>query len=123
MTAAGVNVTRSGLDTGIDIRAVHECNCDRTGIGAQRYLKRIRYSAATPWFADYDSPGPAPALPDRWRHQLVFDYGDHDPDTPAPAPDRPWSLRPDPFSTCRPGFELRSYRRCQRVLVSAVSQV
>ena len=104
-------------DTGIDIRAVHECNRDRTGIGAQRYLKRIRYSAAAPWFADYDSPGPAPALPDRWRHQLVFDYGDHDPDTPAPIPDRPWSLRPDPFSTCRPGFELRSYRRCQRVLV------
>lgn len=104
-------------DAGIDIDAPHECNRDRAGIAAQRYLKRIRYCAVTPWFADYGGDGPAPAIPDRWRHQVVFDYGDHDPDTPGPDPDRPWAARPDPFSTCRAGFELRSYRRCQRVLM------
>jgi RHS repeat-associated protein len=28
-----------------------------------------------------------------------------------------WSSRPDPFSTYRAGFEVRTYRRCQRVLM------
>lgn len=31
--------------------------------------------------------------------------------------DRPWTVRRDPFSTCRPGFELRTYRLCRRVLM------
>jgi hypothetical protein len=28
-----------------------------------------------------------------------------------------WPCRPDPFSTYRPGFEVRTYRRCHRVLM------
>ncbi len=35
---------------------------------------------------------------------------------PAPGGDRPWSLRPDPFSSYRAGFEVRTYRRVQRLL-------
>src|SRR5262249_33638949 len=37
----------------------------------------------------------------------------------APAPDEVlvWPARKDPFSTCRPGFEVRTYRLCRRVLV------
>ena len=30
---------------------------------------------------------------------------------------RPWSVRQDPFSTYRAGFEVRTYRLCQRVLM------
>ena len=32
------------------------------------------------------------------------------------APRQPWPLRPDPFSTYRAGFEVRTYRRIQRLL-------
>ena len=35
----------------------------------------------------------------------------------GPNPTRPWPCRPDPFSTYRPGFEVRTYRRCHRVLM------
>ena len=49
--------------------------------------------------------------------EVVFDYGDHDEYAPLPEPDRPWPCRPDPFSTYRPGFEVRTYRRCHRVLM------
>ena len=52
-----------------------------------------------------------------WLFEIVFDYGDHRADAPLPAPDRPWPAREDPFSTFRPGFEVRTYRRCQRVLM------
>ena len=47
----------------------------------------------------------------------VFDYGDHRQDAPRPEPDRPGRPRSDPFSTYRPGFEVRTYRRCHRVLM------
>jgi RHS repeat-associated protein len=48
---------------------------------------------------------------------VVFDYGDHDEIAPELDPDRDWPVRPDPFSSHRNGFEVRTYRRCQRVLV------
>ncbi|EYF03878.1 Hypothetical protein CAP_5142 [Chondromyces apiculatus DSM 436] len=37
--------------------------------------------------------------------------------TPDPAPDRRWHARRDPFSQYRAGFELRTHRLCQRVLM------
>jgi RHS repeat-associated protein len=74
---------------------------------AQRYIKRVRYCN--------DQPGVGAAF----RLQLVFDYGQHDANAPKPDPDpsRTWFVRPDPFSTNRPGFEVRTYRLCQRVLM------
>ncbi|TCK16760.1 RHS repeat-associated protein [Ancylobacter aquaticus] len=104
-------------DTGVDLHALHEQNRDRRFIAAQRHLKSIRYSAGTPWYPDLSPEGAPARLPTLWRHQVVLDYGDHDPDAPHPAPDRAWAVRPDPFSSCRPGFELRSYRRCRRILM------
>ena len=47
---------------------------------------------------------------------VVLDYGDHASTPPAPAGDRPWPVRPDPFSSYRSGFEVRTYRRVQRFL-------
>jgi hypothetical protein len=47
---------------------------------------------------------------------VVLDYGDHASRPPTPQPDQPWPLRPDPFSTYRPRFEVRTYRRVQRLL-------
>jgi RHS repeat-associated protein len=59
--------------------------------------------------------------------EVVFDYGDHDPNAPKPNDDLatipggllkyPWKARLDPFSTYRAGFEVRTTRLCQRVLM------
>ena len=77
----------------------------------QRHLKRVRYANARPL-------APGDTLPDdEWRIELVLDYGDHRTDGPDVLPDRPWPARQDPFSTCRPGFEVRTWRLCHRFLL------
>ncbi|MBW8877783.1 MAG: hypothetical protein JF614_22675, partial [Acidobacteria bacterium] len=85
---------------------------------AQRYLKAIRYGNSRPYFPTWSATGPETPLPGDhdWHFEAVFDYGDHSPDLPLPAPDLTWPVRPDPFSTYRAGFEVRTYRRCERVL-------
>ncbi|MGE3288890.1 MAG: SpvB/TcaC N-terminal domain-containing protein [Pseudonocardia sp.] len=72
---------------------------------ANRLLKRIRYG--------HERPG----VDGSWQLELVLDYGDHDPRDPRSAPDRPWPVRPDPFSSYRAGFEVRTWRRCARLLM------
>lgn len=104
-------------ETGVDTTQAHESNRTPESRSAQRYLKRIRYAAAQPYFPDWSADAPETALPDEWHLELVLDYGDHAPDAPSPMPDRPWPVRPDPFSTAQPGFEVRTYRRCARALV------
>ena len=49
--------------------------------------------------------------------ELVFDYGDHDTDAPTPTAAGHVVGRGDAFSTYRPGFEIRTYRLCRRVLM------
>jgi RHS repeat-associated protein len=84
----------------------------RHDITAQRYLKNVLYGNSAPMAAD----APIPAG-NRWAYEVVFDYGDHSAARlPAAVPDQPWSVRPDPFSTFRPGFEVRTYRLCRRIL-------
>jgi RHS repeat-associated protein len=84
---------------------------------AQRYLKRVRYGNGAPLSLSDDLI--AGTLPEglRFCFQLVFDYGEHsDPQQPAAAPDRAWHARRDPFTSGRPGFELRTFRLCRRIL-------
>jgi RHS repeat-associated protein len=102
---------------GVDRSLAHETNRTDAVRATQRYLQAIRYGNVQPYFADGSAEGAEPPLPSEWHFQIVFDFGNHDPDAPTPAPDRPWPVRPDPFSTHRAGFEIRTYRRCQRVLV------
>jgi RHS repeat-associated protein len=112
-------------DQKIDRTLTNECNRVRT---ANRYLKRIKYGnktsrlihpdlAATEWLfemlfdydeAHYEALTPNPALPEPAQHQLVL---------VATKPGQPWSVRPDPFSSNRAGFEVRTYRRCRRMLM------
>lgn len=85
--------------------------------GTNRYLKSVHYGNATPLL---DSAGRRPRfradLPEpRWLFEVVFDYGEHDGLTPTPA--GRWDVRPDPFSSYRSGFEVRTLRRCARVLM------
>ncbi|HXA84463.1 MAG TPA: SpvB/TcaC N-terminal domain-containing protein [Candidatus Dormibacteraeota bacterium] len=107
--------------TGVDRTTAHEANRTDDVRKTQRYLKRIFYGNGTPYFPDWsataDADVPLPAVPADWHFQVVFDYGDHAPNAPAPAPDRAWGVRPEAFSSYRAGFEVRTYRRCERVLM------
>ena len=70
-----------------------------------------------------DAPWPEP--PDAqardgsngWHFEAVFDYGEHDANAPTPNDAGTWPARHDPFSSYRAGFEVRTYRICQRVLM------
>lgn len=95
---------------------------------ANRYLKRIRYGNRVSRLI-------APDLSSaQWLFEAVFDYDeDHVctvPPEPGVAPDaqhvfvrastrpaRSWPQRPDPFFSCRAGFEIWTHRRCRRVLM------
>ena len=48
--------------------------------------------------------------------EVVLDYGEHDPSDPKPDDAGDWLCRNDPFSSYRAGFEVRTYRLCQRIL-------
>jgi len=102
---------------GVDDSVANERNRTERSRSAQRYPKRIRYGNRAPrWAADHHlRPGSRDNAD--WMFEVVFDYGDHDERTPQPDPSRSWPCRPDPFSTYRPGFEVRTYRRCHRILM------
>ena len=112
-----------------------EPSCSRQ---SNQYLKRIKYGNRQPLLLDTTAPSfrsPHTVQPNfhtaDWMFEVVFDYGEghyteQAPDqrkrvfataSLAPSPDSPWSLRQDPFSSYRAGFEVRTYRRCQRVLM------
>jgi RHS repeat-associated protein len=102
---------------GVDTASTFEAARARTGSAPpQRYIKRILYGNSTPM--GYRMPVDAA---NEWRFEAVFDYGEHAGGT-VPTQDEAlggptWVVRPDPFSTCSPGFDLRTYRLCRRVLM------
>ncbi|GLY94445.1 SpvB/TcaC N-terminal domain-containing protein [Actinoplanes sp. NBRC 103695] len=110
----------AGISTGL-----HELRRTTDDRSAQRYLKRIRYGNTAPFRPVLSPTEPWPEPPgahsddgsDDWHFEVVLDYGDHDAEAPAPIGDTAWPVRLDPFSTCRPGFEVRTYRICRRVLM------
>jgi RHS repeat-associated protein len=83
-------------------------------VGANRYLKQILYGNDRPYLPGTDQFS---ALPTQWCFQLVLDYGEHNLTTPTPAEETTWACRPDPFSSYRSGFEIRTYRLCRRLLM------
>lgn len=120
--------------TGIDMEKAHERNRGdhqdkkRT---VNRYLKHIKYGNRTSLL---DNEGHRPKLLSQelinnagWMFEVVFDYDDHDPTSPKPRDNEAtdttgalryqWKRRQDPFSSYRAGFEVRTYRLCQRVLM------
>ncbi len=108
-------------DDGIDPAALplHERNRSSALRSANRYIKRISYANDTPWFAQYENETltSEPSLPSLWHFEAVFDYGEHNETVPRPDDAGEWDLRPDPFSRYTSGFEVRTYRRCKRVLM------
>ncbi|RMH02900.1 MAG: toxin, partial [Nitrospirae bacterium] len=107
--------------TEIDLTQAHERNRTPESRSAQRYLKRIKYGNRTPLL---DNQGRRPAFLNAeqiqntgWLFEVVFDYGEHNETVPTPVESQPWPVRPDPFSSYRAGFEVRTYRLCQRILM------
>ena len=82
----------------------------------QTYLKQVWYGNKNAYYAGDAVPGENDFL-----FKIVFDYGEHDDAEIVPAniitEKQTWPCRKDPFSDYRSGFEIRTYRRCNRVLV------
>ena len=107
---------------GVAAAAAHEAHRTQDDRRAQRYLKYVRYGNEQPYFPDWSAVvGAATPPPAGWHFHVVLDYGDHRADGPRPARDPAldpaWPVRPDSFSSFRAGFEVRTYRRCERVLL------
>ncbi|MBK9306375.1 MAG: VCBS repeat-containing protein [Nitrospira sp.] len=111
--------------TGVAVTQVHERNRSDASRSAQRYLKRIRYGNHVPYFPELQPAASWPEPPgmndtdgsSHWLFETVFDYDDHATDGPLPTEAISWAVRQDPFSSYRAGFEVRTYRLCQRVLM------
>ena len=120
-------------------RSDNKADKDKANRTANRYLKRIDYGNRSPFLPElkdntvWPDP-PAPVALDgtpNWLFDVVFDYDDghYPPEATdaegrvfaepvyAPPPAAKWKARVDPFSTYRAGFEVRTYRLCQRVLM------
>ena len=108
----------------VALSAANERNRSRT---AQRYLKRIKYGNKTP----HQRANELSQHPENdWMFEVVFDYGEHYIESSGTGDDqrqpttvlindsqRQWAIRQNPFSSYRSGFEVRTYRLCQRVLM------
>ena len=103
--------------SGVDSALASERNRTDLSRSAGRYPKRIRYGNRIPWHVGDDNDGIERASGADWMFEAVFDYGDHDGRTQLPEPTQAWPCRPDPFSSYRSGFEVRTYRRCHRILM------
>ena len=92
---------------------------------AQRYLERVLYGNLKPLLNDEgkrprylsDLPNPPTNSGADWLFEVRFDYGELDEGDPTGQPEKPWRYRSDAFSTYRSGFEVRTCRRCERVLM------
>jgi RHS repeat-associated protein len=97
---------------GVITAQAHERNRTTKSRSSNRYLKRIKYGNQTP-----RQPNEDLSLRTDWMFEVVFDYGEHHLTDPTPDAPGVWDVRNDPFSSYRAGFEVRTYRLCQRVLM------
>lgn len=85
-----------------------------------KYLKRIKYGNHKPYYPDTEIPyNFEKPIDDICAFELVLDFGEHDQDQPTPEEinTQKWAYRIDAFSSYRSGFEIRTNRLCQRVLM------
>ncbi len=110
--------------TNVPANANEALRLDGTALFTNTYLKSVKYCNTVPLFFDgvhgYDPEDIyKPALPTNadYKIEAVMDYGEHDLVFPRPHDSGNWHCRMDPFSDFHAGFEIRTYRRCYRVLV------
>lgn len=109
----------------------HEYNRREGGpaLFVNRHLKSVHYGDNIPFYPDTDTPeglyNPQNLEVKAFHFHLVMDYGEHG---TLPTSEHGevevqydgqavWKARHDAFSNYRAGFEMRSYRLCQRVLM------
>ncbi|WP_036772099.1 SpvB/TcaC N-terminal domain-containing protein [Photorhabdus australis] len=119
-------VTPTGEHVSYQYRAEDEANCgdnEKTrhpNTTAQRYLIQVNYGNVKPQTNLFVLDNTPPA-PEEWLFHLVFDHGERDTSLyTVPAWDSgsaQWSVRPDTFSRYEYGFEVRTRRLCQQVLM------
>lgn len=99
----------------VDTNEIYEKN--RT-VGAQLYVERIRYGNKEP-IHDSVILSHAPELSDasQWSFEVVYNYGEYENNNSPYIPVHKWCRRSDPFSTYSAGFEIRTYRLCQSVMM------
>jgi RHS repeat-associated protein len=104
--------------------------------GGNRHLKRIKYGNRRPnrEASSWRATDPTQLPDDTWMFEVVLDYDESHYEEVGLDPARPeaeqhrfvrasasaggsWAVRPDPFSSHRAGYEVRTYRRCRRVLM------
>jgi RHS repeat-associated protein len=103
-------------EDGTGMHAVLLHNRNRTNGNAlftNTYLKRAWYGNETP----YTHEGEQFPASGQFLFETVLDYGEHDTINRPFNETGDWSFREDAFSTCRPGFEVRTGRLCTRVLL------
>ncbi|MCA9898477.1 MAG: hypothetical protein KC423_01435 [Anaerolineales bacterium] len=117
----------------VDTSQSHERNRSEQSRSANRYLKRIKYGNRTP-NRDAHCQATDPAQLSDWMFTVLLDYGEehykvfpqnkekvaegqHAHIQASIAGNADWVLRQDPFSSYRAGFEVRTYRLCQRVMM------
>ena len=91
----------------------HEAKLPRRG--PNLYLKSIKYGNRTP-NRDMSTWTPRTPVCD-WLFEVILDYGEHNKQAPSTLEEQPWLSRKDSFLSCRSGFELRTHRLCQRILM------
>jgi RHS repeat-associated protein len=124
----------------VDLSQAHERN---RGLktdslrSANRYLKSVFYGNRKPYLPKLLAGEEWPAPPDtdkddyadHWMFEVVFDYEEghytpqqrdtdgHEIVDATTTRSKKWIVRNDPFSSYRAGFEVRTYRLCQRALM------
>lgn len=98
---------------GMDISMIHNRN-RATGDApfCNAYLKRVWSGNIHP----YNNGDPVPVAA-QFLFETVLDYGEHDKTNEPFTESNPWPFRTDAFSDYRPGFEIRTCRLCERVLL------
>lgn len=95
----------------VDLGVVNEVNRTEASRSAQRYLKRVKHGNRVSRLVEPRCPNPD------WMFEVVLDYGEHPGEVPSIHETCAWDIRPDPFSTYRSCFEVRTYRLCKRILM------
>ncbi|MEP7107394.1 MAG: SpvB/TcaC N-terminal domain-containing protein [Ferruginibacter sp.] len=103
---------------------IHEANrFDGLAKFTNKHLKRVRYGNHLPFYPGYvDDPTKVDEIyntqippSQEYFFDVVFDFGEHT--SNLTTEDKVWNARTDAFSDYRAGFEIRTYRLCERVLI------
>lgn len=97
----------------VDSRLSEKHRLNGLELVANTYLKRIKYGNSVP----VDRRIGQISAKNKWLFQAILDYGEHGEGIPEYQEHMHWDCRPDPQSSYRSGFEIRTYRLCRRILM------